>query len=201
MVRKPRRLKLSLKDEVEYVKGSLNSDEKILENAFKLERIYKKHKIKIWATVVALTLFFGGSAIMQAYQDSKINAANEALLTLQTNPDDASALSSLKDNNIKLYELFSYSKATKNKDVKALEALSSSDDALVADLSKYHAGILDSKVVDSKYYQELVLVEEAFVALKSGKKDLAKQKLALIGENSPVINIARLLKHYTIGVK
>ena len=201
MVRKPRRLKLSLKDEVEYVKGSLNSDEKILENAFKLERIYKKHKIKIWATVAALTLFLGGSVVMQAYQDSKMNAANEALLTLQTNPDDASALSSLKDNNIKLYELFSYSEASKNKDIKALETLSSSDDALVADLSKYHAGILDSKVVDSKYYQELVLVEEAFVALKSGTKDLAKQKLALIGENSPVSNTARLLKHYTIGVK
>jgi len=201
MARKPRRLKLSLKDEVEYIKGSLSGDEKILENAFRLERVYKKHKMKIWATVVALTLFFGGSAIMQAYQDSKMNAANEALLILQANPDDASALSSLKDNNIKLYELFSYSKATKNKDIKALETLSSNDDTLLADLSRYHAAILDSKVVDSKYYQELVLIEEAFVALKSGKKDLAKQKLALIGENSPVSNIARLLKHYTIGVK
>ncbi len=192
---------MSLKDEVEFVKGSLSSDEKILESAFKLERLYKKHKIKIWATVVVLVLFFGGGIAMQAYQDSKIQNANSALLTLQSTPDDASALSALKENNPKLYDLFIYSQAISNKDAKALAVLNSSSDTLLADLSKYHAGILDSKVVDSQYYQELTLIQEAFVALKSGKKDIAKQKLTLIGENSPVSNIARLLKHYTVEVK
>ena len=91
--------------------------------------------------------------------------------------------------------------AVKSKDVAALKKLHTSSDEILADISAYHAALLESKVSDSKYYQELALVEEAFEALKSGKKEIAKQKLSLVGENSPVSSIARLLKHYTIEVK
>jgi len=189
---------VSLKDQAGFVKEALSGDEKILESAFKLEKLYKKHKFKLWAFIAVLVLFFGGRFGMQAYQNAKLESANEALLTLQKNPSDTTALSTLKEKNPKLYELVSYMNAVKNKNSAALEKLSSSSDAVIADISKYHAGLLASKTVDSTYYKELALVEEAYEALKGGKKEIAQQKLSLIGENSPVSSIARLLQHYTL---
>jgi len=192
---------VSLKDQAGFVKEALSGDEKILESAFKLEKLYKKHKFKLWAIVAFLILFFGGRAGLQAYQNSKLHSANDALLVLQKDATDTAALRTIKENNPKLYELFSYMDAVKNKNSAALRKLGESTDALISDISKYHAAALESKVVDSKYYQELALVEEAFEALKNGQKELARQKLALVGENSPVSSIARLLKHYTIKTK
>ncbi len=192
---------MSLKDQAGFVKEALSGDEKILESAFKLEKLYKKHKLKLWSAVVLLVLFFGARAGMQAYRNATLHSANEALLTLQKNPNDTTALATLKEKNTKLYELFSYMQAVKSKDAAALKKLHTSSDEILADISTYHAALLESKVSDSKYYQELALVEEAFEALKNGKKEIAKQKLSLVGENSPVSSIARLLKHYTIEVK
>ncbi len=190
---------MSLKDEVEFVKSSLTGDEKILENAFKLEKLYKNNKKKIWAVIVLVVVGFSGNIALNAYQNAQLHSANDALLTLQKDPSDSSALDTLKSKNPKLYELYTYSQSFDKSDAKALEALSSSSDEILADLSKYNAAMLNSKTVDSKYYQEMVLVEEAYTALKDGKKDLAKQKLSLIGENSPISSVARLLKHYTIS--
>jgi len=192
---------LSIKDEVEFVKGSLSGDEKILESAFKVERIYKKHKLKLWAGIAVVVLLIGANFGTKAYKEGKLNTANEALLTLKADPKNSEAMEQLKANNPKLYELYSYAEATKSGDVKALKELSSSGDALIADISKYHAAALESKSVNSEYYQDLVLVQEAYSALKDNKKDVANQKLTLIAENSPVSSIARLLRHYTIESK
>lgn len=189
---------MSLKDQAGFVKEALSGDEKILESAFKLEKLYKKHKVKLWAFVILLVLFFGGKAGMQAYQNATLQSANEALLTLEENPNDTAAQNILKEKNPKLYELVSYMNAIKNKDSAALEHLGSSSDPIVADISKYHAGLLASKTADSTYYKELALVEEAYEALKGGNKEIAQQKLSLIGENSPVSSIAKLLQHYTV---
>ncbi len=189
---------MSLKDQAGFVKEALSGDEKILESAFKLEKLYKKHKFKFWAVIAVLVLFFGGRAGMQAYQNATLQSANEALLTLQKDPGNTAAQSTLKEKNPKLYELFSYMNAMKNKDAAALEKLSSSSDPIVTDISKYHAALLSSKTADSSYYKELALVEEAYQALKGGKKEIAQQKLSLIGENSPVSSIAKLLQHYTL---
>lgn len=192
---------MSLKDQAGLVKEALSGDEKILESAFHLERFYKKHKYKLWGAAIALILFFGGRAGLTAYRDSQLQQANEALLTLQTQPDNAAARKVLEEKNPKLYTLFSYMQAIEKRDEKALKVLAGTSDSIIADASRYHAGVLASKVTDSVYYQELALVEEAYEALKNGKKEIAKQKLSLVAENSPVASIARLLKHYTIETK
>ena len=192
---------MSLKDQAGFVKEALSGDEKILESAFKLEKLYKKHKFKLWAGVIALVLFFGGKVGMAAYQNSQLHQANEALLTLQKQPDNTEARKILQEKNPKLSALFAYMQAVEKQDSDALKTLGSNSDTMISDMSKYHAAVLDSKVVDSVYYQELALVEEAFEALKNGKKEIAKQKLSLVAENSPVASIARLLRHYTVETK
>jgi hypothetical protein len=192
---------VSLKDELQHVKEELSGDEKILESAFKLERVYKKYKYLIWGVAFLLIAGFFGTTGWNAYQQSKLNTANDAFLTLQKNPKDSDALGKLQSNNPKLYELFKLKQAMASKSADKLKALESSADPIVSAIAKYHAGALEGKVVDTDYYHDLTVIEEAYLDLKAGKKSEAKNKLSLISEGSPVSKIAQLLEHYTIEVK
>ncbi len=192
---------MSIKDEIQHVKEELSGDEKILESAFKLERIYKKYKILIWGVLLLLIVGFGGNAAWGAYQQSKLASANDAFLTLQKDPKDSAALAKLKANNPKLLALFQLHQALTSGSADALKALESSSDPIVSDVAKYHAGVLSSHPVDSVYYHDLSVIEEAYADLKAGNKSAAKDKLSLISETSPVAKIAQLLKHATLDLK
>ena len=189
---------MSIKDDVNYVKKELSGDEKVLESAFKLETLYKKHKFKLWGVAAALVLFFGGKAIQETMHEAQLEKANEAFLTLQTKSDDATALQTLKENNPALAELFSYVEAVKKQDAKALEALSASKNAVIADASAYTAGVVVKKPVESVLYKEMALFEEAYVAIGAGDVKTAKAKLEHIDERSPLAVITGFLKHSLI---
>jgi hypothetical protein len=192
---------VSIKDDVNYVKKELSGDEKVLESAFKLESLYKKYKFHLWGVVVALILFFGGQAAMDTVHQGKLEKANEAFLTLQTKSDDANALKALKENNPALFELYTYSQAVEKEDVKALEALSASNNSVIADASGYTAGVLNKKPVDSKLYKEMALFQEAYLAIVAGDVKMAQNKLELIDERSALSVITEFLKHSTIKAK
>ena len=189
---------MGIKDEVKFVKTELSGDEKVLESAFKLESLYAKHKTKLWAVVVGIVLFFGVRTTLDAMHEAKLVKANEAFLALQKNSDDAKALEMLKENNAGLFELYSYAQGAANQDVKALESLRTSTNAIIADASSYTTGILAKKPVDSKLYNELALFVEAYLAIGAGDVKTAKAKLDLIDERSPLSVISGFLKHSTI---
>ncbi len=187
---------MSIKDEIQHVKEELSSDEKLLENAFKLERLYKKYKFLIWTLVIVIVAGFGGNAAWNAYLQSKRDAANDAFLTLQQDPNNRAAQAALQENNPRLYDLFRLSQAVHNGSGETLEALAANADPMIADLARYHAAALQQKAVDSIYYHDFSLLEEAYLQLKKGDKAAARAKLALIPETSPAARIAQLLKHY-----
>jgi len=189
---------VSLKDELKYVKEELSSDEKLLESAFKLERFYKKNRLLIWSVLMLLIVGFGGKALLDVYRDHLEFKANEALLRLENNPSDKAALLELKESNLRLYELYLYSKGVDQREIKLLKSLQPLDDSLLKDISDYHKAVLSAKPGDSQYYHDLSLLERAYEALKAGKKNQARSQLSLIGENSPVAKIARLLRHATL---
>ena len=189
---------MSIKDDVNYVKKQLSGDEKVLESAFKIETIYKKHKYKLWGVAAAIILFFGGTAIQESMHEAQLSKANEAFLVLQKNPTDEKAFKILEANNPALLELFFYAQAAKNKDIKTLTTLSTSKNSVIADASKYTASVLNEKPVDSKLYKDMALFGEAYLAIESGDTKLAKNKLELIDERSPLAVITNFLKHSII---
>ena len=191
---------MSFKDDVKFVKDELSSDEKVLESAFKLEKIYKKHKIKIWGSMIVIILAFGGNATNNYMIQSNLESANSSLLLLQNNSSDANALANLKSKNPKLYELFLYSSAVKSKDTKVLSELSNSKNSIIADISKYHNDIISNKIGNSKYYKDLSIIEEAYKFIQSNKNEKAVDKLSFIEPNSSLYNLAIILKHQTIEV-
>jgi hypothetical protein len=186
---------VSIKDDVNYVKTELSSDEKVLESAFKLETLYKKYKVVIWGAVAALLLFFVVSKGMEAVRQSKLEAANQALLTLQQKADNAEALKILKENNPSLYELYILSQAAKKQDVAALKALNDSQNDIVADMSRYTEGAIIKEPVDSKLYTQLAYLEEAYIAIQAGELKKAKEKLEMIDGRSQLATFAKFLEH------
>jgi hypothetical protein len=189
---------VSLKDDVKYVKEELSSDEKLLESAFRLERLYKKYRYLIWGIGVALLLGIGGKLAYDSYHAYRLERANTALLTLEKNPGDKAALEALRSNNPRLYALYRYARAVETQKPGELKEVTASGDPILQDLARYHEAVLADKAGESRYYPDLSKVEKAYLALKAGKKEEARQALALIGENSPVAGIARLLRHATL---
>jgi len=192
---------VSIKDDVKYIKKELNSDEKVLESAFKIEALYKKYKYIIWGMMGAVLIFFVFQTIMDSIKQSKLEDANSAFLVLQENPNDKSALEILKKKNPSLFEFYTFSKASSSKDINALTSLTNSSENVISDLSKYTIGSINGKAVDSKFYKELALFNEAYLAIKSGDIKTAKEKLELIDDRSSIQMLSQLLMHSTIKVK
>ncbi len=192
---------MNIADAKEEIKKEFSSDEKVLESAFKLETLYKKYKVLLWTVVIVLLLAFAGKTTMDAIKTASLAEANKAFLTLQANPDDAAALATLKEKNPALYDLYTFSQATKNKDSKSLAELSGSSDPIISDMSAYTAAVLDNKSIDSQLYREMALLEQAYLAIKAGDTKNAKLKLELIDERSPLYTLASLLKHSVLKVK
>jgi len=189
---------LSIQETINEAKKELNNDEQMLASAFKLEKFYKKHKIKIFSVIALATLYFGGTAIMDSIAQQKLVTANNAYLTLKDDPKNKSALTELKTNNPKLFELYSYQKALKSKDTATLKTLTSSTNEIIADLSAYHLAILEGKPAESKLQGDIALVNNAYLLIKEGKVTEAKEELELIPEESPVYNISKMIKHYSV---
>jgi hypothetical protein len=192
---------LSIQDGIKEVKRELTSDEQMLASAFKLERFYKKHKIKIFIVVGAIVAFFGGKAILEAIENYKLNSANEAYLVLEKDSNNKEALETLKSKNPKLFELYKYKRAVESRDTEALKNLSQNKNEYISDMSGYHLAVIEKRVVDSTLYKDFALINSAVIYIKEGKVEEAKNQLALIDEKSPIYNISKLLKHYTIKGK
>ncbi len=184
---------MDLKD----IKQELSSDEKLLEQAFHLEKFFKKHKKKIIAFIAIVVIAFLGYKINNYIQEKKLATANSALLTLNKDPKNKEALEQLKENNPKLYALYSYTNAANSADKKSLQNVPKSSNFL-KDVINYHISVLDGAPKDSLYYKNLVLVEKAYLLIQKGKKEEAKKILQRVPKNSQLAAVARLLEHYTI---
>jgi len=192
---------VNLADAGKEIKKELSKDEKVLESVFKLETLYKKYKYILWALLIGVVLFFLGRAYMQSAHESNLLQANEAFLTLQTKADDTKALAILKEKNPNLFELFTYAQAVKNENLTVLKDLSASENQVISDASTYVSSVLEKQPKDSKLYTEMTVLQEAYLAIKSGDVKVANQKLNLIEEDTPLYMLASLLKHSTIKAK
>jgi hypothetical protein len=189
---------LSIQETLDEAKKEFSSDEQMLASAFKLEKFYKKYKILILGTITALVLFFVGKGVMGFMEEKRLAAANEAYLSLNKNGDNTQAYATLQAENPALFELYSYKKAVEQRDTKTLETLSSSSNEIIADMSAYHLSLFEGKASNSKLYEEIALVNNAYLLIKEGKIEEAKNQLDLITEESAVFNISKIIKHYSI---
>ena len=196
---------MSLKTDIEMVKDELTSEEKFFEKAVVTEKFVKKYKNIMIGSVVAITLFVAGNITYNMSEQNRIEAANVALLELQKDANNKTALSQLESLSPVLADVWSYSNAVANNNIAVLEKLKSSKSEFISDLATYSAAAGDSKKLESyaaqkdAIYADLANIQGAVLLMNENNIDAAHKKLAMITLNSPLSKIAKALMHY--GVK
>ncbi|WP_373070087.1 hypothetical protein [Sulfurimonas sp.] len=198
---------MSLKENINMVKDELNSEEKFFEKAVITEKFVKKYKNVMIGAVIAVVLLVMGNLIYEANKSASIEEANVALSALNQDPTNVDAKSELESLSKELFDVWSYSQAIANNDMKALKELSSSKTFVVADLASYE---LASSSADqdalSKYsmkqnsiYKDLALVQNAILFINKNEIEKAHQELKKVPQSSSLNKVVLALLHY--GVK
>ena len=192
---------MSVKDGLKYVKQELSGDEKALESVLKLERFYKKHKVKIFVLLAFIVIAVIYNVVSTQMHQSSLEKANTAYLQLRQDPNDAAALEVLKENNEPLYQLFMYRKASVEGDMPTLEKLKSSENEIVADLSTYTYEMLNKTPQDTVLLADYSKLAQAYELMLKGEFQKGKDILDTIDSRSPAAMVAMLMKHSMIKGK
>ncbi len=191
---------MSLKENIDYVKDELNSEEKFLEGSIKVERFYKKYKAIIIGTVVLLVIATVGIYITKNIQEQNKIEANIAFNKILKNPKDSTAIAVLKEKNIQLFQIATYLKASKEGktsdiQVKYLKQLSDYKKALDAqDINKLNTISMQSDFL----LKEFAIFNKALLQVNNGNFKDAKATLKLIPNSSKVIDLVKVLNHYLV---
>lgn len=191
---------MSLKENMNFVKEELNSEEKFLEGFVKIERFYKKNKLLVIGVVAVAVLAIGGITTKNIISTSNKKEANIAFNTILKNPNDQAALATLEKTNHKLYEVAQYLKAkNENKSVEI-------NVPFLKNLTQYSEAMKDENIdklnslsMQSDFLlKEFALFNKALILAKSSKYVDAKETLKLIPETSKVNDLVVLLNHYLL---
>ncbi len=186
---------MSMKENLDFVKDELNSEEKFLESFVKLERFYKKNKILILALAGIVVVSFVGINVKNYLDEQNTIKANMAYEKLIKNLDDKQALEELKKLDEKLYDVALYLKKDEKTKALYLKELLEYEKAVNAkDLSKLN----DLAQKDTFLLKEFALFNKAVVLIQNSKYEEAQTTLDLIKKESKAYELAKLLKHHLL---
>ena len=191
---------MSTKENVDYIKEELSSQEKFLENFVKGERFYKKYKILIFAFIAIAIIGSIGTVIKGSIDESNKVKANLAFNKILQNSNDSEALLELKNTNKKLYEVALFLQA--KKDAKSAEITL----PLLKELSQYQEALSNKNIEklnnlsmqNDFLLKEFAIFNKALLLANEGKYDDAKTDLKLIPQTSKAFELANLLNHYLL---
>lgn len=191
---------MSIKENVDYVKTELSSEEKFLENFVRSERFFKKYKTLILSFIIIIIVGFIAVFIKTKVDESNKFEANLAFNKVLENNNDAKALADLKAKNKDLYEIALYLQA--KKEAKIIET----NVPLLKELSKYETALanksiteLDNVSMQSDFLlKDFAVFNKALFLANEGKFTEAKTTLALIPKTSKAFELAKLLNHYLL---
>ncbi|QKF72413.1 hypothetical protein AFAEC_0194 [Aliarcobacter faecis] len=190
---------MSLKENVDYIKSELSSEEKLLEGFVKSERFFKKYKSLFLALIIAVIL---GSIfyVVKKHLDESNKYESNILLNSYLEKGDEKALESLKEKNKTLYEIALYLKGKQNeKPVEiSLPILKELSEFEIAKNSN-NIEVLDKLSMKSDFLlKDYALFNKALILTNEGKYQEAKDTLAKISNDSRTIELVNLLNHYLL---
>ncbi len=191
---------MSIKDNVDFVKEELNSEEKFLEGFVKIERFYKKYKLIIITAVVIVVGGIIGYYVSNYFKKQTKLEANIAFNKVLENPNDKAALDTLKEKNKQLFQVAKFMQASKDEitsdiQVKFLKELTSYEKAL----SNKNIEQLNTLSMNNDFLlKEFAIFNKALIQTNEGKYEDAKATLQLIPVDSKVNDLVNVLKHYLV---
>ena len=191
---------MSLKDNVDFVKKELDTEEKFLESFVKVERFYKKNKKYLMALVSLLVILLAGYSFKNYINAKNKTESNIAFTQFLNDNNDVAALATLKDTNIRLYNVALY---LKSKNETITEPI---NDKYLGTLVEYKKAIEENNIDQLNtlsmqkdfLLKEFSLFNKALILTQDGKYDEAKKTLQLIQKDSQVSDLVALLNHYLL---
>ena len=191
---------MSIKENVDYVKEELNSQEKFLESFVKGERFYKKYRTLILASIAIIVIGAIGIKKKKNVDESNKLEANLAFNKVLQNSNDKEALELLKNKNEKLYEVALFLQG-KNEN-KAVDI----NIPVLKELAEYQVALSNKNVDELSnlsmqgdfLLKEFALFNKALLLSNEGKYEDAKTVLKLIPQTSKAFELANLLNHYLL---
>lgn len=182
---------LAVKENIDYIKNEISSQEQLLESAIKSERFFKRNKKSFIVAGIVIIIALAGYSISNALQEASKAEVNKAYNTLINHSDDSNAKQILISKNPSLYALFVIKTADLNSTTLIDEAINLEIDPLLKEILVNLKGQESAKILSN--YNALV---DGYELLKDGKIDAAKAEFAKIPLNSPLQQIAKNLEHY-----
>ena len=197
---------MSVKKNLDFIKGEFSSDEKIIENAFRIELLYKRYKHIIWGALIVVVAFAVFVGVKDLIVESNAQKSSAILAKLLETPNDENLRASLQKSNENLYNFFLLKESLDKGNTADLQGLSEAKNEFVKYLATYHLGSFerDSALLDKsdKYaLGDLAKLESAYIMIQNGKISDAKNILNTIPQDSQLIEIAKILAHSTITKK
>jgi predicted negative regulator of RcsB-dependent stress response len=189
--------RLGIKENLQAVKEEISTEEQFLEGMIKSERFFKRNKKYLLAILVVCVVGSIGYSIQTMMEIDRLKQSNEAYMTLLSDPNNAQALSLLKQKNEKLYTMYELQLALTTNDKDVLTRLSNATDTVVSAIASYGLSQVDKQSVPKgELFAGMVALQEGYALLKDAKINEAKVKFAQIDINSPLKQVAQNLEHY-----
>ena len=197
---------MSVKKNLDFIKSEFSSDEKIIENAFRIELLYKRYRHIIWGVALVVVAFVAFLGVKSLIVESNAKKSSEILTKLLENPSDETLRADLQKSNENLYNLFLLKESLDKGNTADLQSLAESKNEFVKYLATYHLGSFERDFdllnkSDKYALGDLAKLESAYILIGQGKIADAKNILSTIPQDSQLIEIARILTHSTITKK
>jgi len=190
---------MSIKENVDYVKTELSSEEKFLENFVKGERFFKKYRTLIFTFIAIAILVTIGMLVKQKIEESNKLEANIAFNKFLENADEKE-LFIIKDKNEKLYEIALFLKAKRENKTSEVNI------PMLKELSKFQQSTTNKNLEELNtlsmqndfLLKEFAIFNKALLLSNDGKYEEAKEALKQIPQTSKASEFANLLNHYLL---
>lgn len=190
---------MSIKENVDYVKNELSSEEKFLENFVKGERFFKKYRTLIFTFIAIAILVTIVMLVKQKIEESNKLEANIAFNKFLENADEKE-LFIIKDKNEKLYEIALFLKAKRENKTSEVNI------PMLKELSKFQQSTTNKNLEELNtlsmqndfLLKEFAIFNKALLLSNDGKYEEAKEALKQIPQTSKASEFANLLNHYLL---
>lgn len=191
---------MSLKDDIKSVKQELNTEEQFLEGFVKFERFFKKNKIVILAAVGVIIVGFIAMTTTDYLREENKKEANIAFNQVLENPNNQQAIATLKEKNMRLYEIALYLQAQKENKIADVNV------EFLKEISYYHKALKEQSLEklntvsmqNNFLLKEFAIFNQALILTEKGQYKDAQEKLRLIPQESKVNDLVQILNHFLL---
>ena len=187
---------MAIKEDLTEIKKEIDAQEQFLESMIKGERFFKKYKTLLIVVCAAAIVAAVGFYTSKILNDNRVEEVNLAYSKLILNPNDANALSVLKEKEPNMYALFSLGQMLDKNDTKGISELANLQvNPIVKEIILSQTGGANSEIL--KEYSALL---KGFELLKENKIKEANDEFNKIALDSQLQTLVKNLKHYQ-GIK